>query len=137
MMTAQQIRITHDQAKRLAELIHWLRGDWDVKGILAALYDAAGKGGNFDLAQAAIRAASDPGNRTPAVIALEGPHWRLDQVMPNQKSTGPPPVRVCHTCWEAHAEGISCDPAPNIDHDNPNRIALREQARAAVRRDDR
>lgn len=135
MMTNQQIRITHDQAKRLADLIHSLRGDWDVKGILAALYEAGGKGGNFDVAQAAIRAAASPANRTPAIIALEGAHWRFDE--PTQANRSRPATthpQMCTKCRHPHEFGDPCDINPHaIDRTSPARVAAIEAARAVAR----
>ena len=64
------------QAKALAALVHELRQDWDVTGILPPLHAARNRSTPAGVAIAAIRAASDPSNRTPAVIALEGVHWR-------------------------------------------------------------
>lgn len=135
MMTNQQIRITHDQAKRLAELIHSLRGDWDVKGILAALYEAGGKGGNFDVAQAAIRAAASPANRTPAIIALEGPHWRFDEAIQIDRGRrGTTHPQVCTKCRHPHEFGAPCDVNPHaINRSSAARAAAIEAARAVAR----
>lgn len=64
------------QARALAALVHELRQDWDVTGILPPLHAARNRSTPAGVAIAAIRAASDPSNRTPAVIAHEGVHWR-------------------------------------------------------------
>lgn len=72
MMTTE---LTHDQARHLAGLVAALRPGWDVPGIRKALWDARTKGTPDQVAHAAITAAMDPANRTPAVIALDGPHW--------------------------------------------------------------
>lgn len=67
--------ITGDQARALAALVATLRPDWDAPGVLAALRTARTKGTADQLAHAAINAATNTANRTPAVIALDGPHW--------------------------------------------------------------
>lgn len=48
---------------------------WDPPGVMAALQPLADHD-PAPLAIAAIRAATNPTNRTPAVIGLDGPHWR-------------------------------------------------------------
>ena len=67
--------ITGPQAHALAAFIATIRPDWDTAGVVAALKTARDKGTAPELAHAAIRAASTPSNRTPAVIAMAGPHW--------------------------------------------------------------
>lgn len=67
--------LNHEQAKHLAALVAALRPGWDVPGVRKALWDARTKGTPDQVAHAAITAAMDPTNRTPAVIALDGPHW--------------------------------------------------------------
>lgn len=68
-------QITRPQADALAALVHAMRQEWDVAGIVRALWDARDRGSAFELAIAAIHCASDLTNRTPAVIALAGVHW--------------------------------------------------------------
>lgn len=68
-------QITRPQADALAALVHELRPEWDVRGIVKALFDARERGSAHDVAHAAINAAADLTHRTPAVIALAGPHW--------------------------------------------------------------
>lgn len=67
--------ISRDQARALAALVATLRDDWDTPGILQALSDARARGDAYRIAHAALYAAETPGIRTPAVIALAGPHW--------------------------------------------------------------
>lgn len=64
------------QAQALAALVHALRPDWDPAGIMAALRSASGLGESHEVAIAAVSAAAEKSNRTPAVIALDGLHWR-------------------------------------------------------------
>ena len=68
-------QITRPQADALAALIHAMRIEWDVAGIVRALSDARDRGSAFELAIAALNCASDLTNRTPAVIAMAGAHW--------------------------------------------------------------
>ena len=68
-------QITRPQADALAALVHELRPEWDTRGIVKALFDARERGTALDVAHAAINAAADLTHRTPAVIALAGPHW--------------------------------------------------------------
>lgn len=69
------ITIDRDQAGVLAALVAALRPDWDEPGILKALSDARTRGDAYRLAHAALYAAEDVRNRTPAIIALTGEHW--------------------------------------------------------------
>ena len=62
-------------ADNLAHLVAAIRPDWDHAGILAALTKVRDRE-LPDVVHAAVRAASDSGNRTPAVIAMVGPHWQ-------------------------------------------------------------
>ncbi|WP_334121892.1 hypothetical protein [Glutamicibacter sp.] len=68
-------QMTLDQAQALASFIKAIRQDWDVAGIVHALGMARGRGSVDALAVAAVRAAGDVRNRTPAVIGQSGPHW--------------------------------------------------------------
>lgn len=68
--------MTQDQGETLANLIHLLRPDWGVAGTAKALFEARGQGDALTLARAALAAAADPGNRTPAIIGLNGAHWQ-------------------------------------------------------------
>ena len=69
--------ITDDQARALAQLVALLSGDkrWDVAGVRSALSKARHKAPAQDLAIAAIRCATNPDAKTPAVICMDGPHW--------------------------------------------------------------
>jgi hypothetical protein len=73
MMTTSSI--TQDQAQALAALIHALRTGWEVPGIVKALSDARDRDDAWALTDAALHAARTATNRTPAVIAMDGPHW--------------------------------------------------------------
>jgi len=61
-------------ADAIAVLVHYLRPDWDVRGIMAALASVQDRD-PFLVAHAAVNAANATSNRTPAIIAMDGPHW--------------------------------------------------------------
>lgn len=76
-----EFAMTREEAADLARFIERLRrrlpGDtWHKPGIEDALGRARDRADAPDLAMAAIRAACEPTNRTPAVIGMDGPHWR-------------------------------------------------------------
>lgn len=99
-MTERDTRITRRQATALAELIHALRPEWDAPGVLAAIGEARDVGPAPMVAIAAIRAATTPTNRTPAVIPMEGAHWRTDPGSPAARFPDPGPDRRCSICSE-------------------------------------
>lgn len=79
--------ITDDQARALAQLIATLRPRelrWDVAGTRAALSQARHLAPAADLCVAAIRCATNLENRTPAVIAMDGPHWHAAPPEPSR-----------------------------------------------------
>lgn len=80
--------MTQEQAKMTAALIHSIRPDWDERGIVAALAKALHRADAGLLAIAAMHAALTPTNQTPAVIAMDGPHWQ------KAEGTAPAPKRV-------------------------------------------
>lgn len=63
--------------RALAHLVSRIRPDWDPPGVAAKLSEAHTAGRPIGpLSIAALRAAQDQSNRTPAVIPLDGAHWR-------------------------------------------------------------
>ncbi len=113
-MTVNQI--THDQATKLAAFINALRPDWDKPGVIDALGRARGKGSATAVAIAAIKAASSPTNRTPAVLHLDGEHWRT-RPETNHQNTATPPKRsdwcpmhigeLAHNCRACAADRLA------------------------------
>ena len=67
--------INGDQARAIAALVAALRPEWDLPGIRAALWEAKERGSPWNVAHAALYAAQDPKNRTPAIIPMAGEHW--------------------------------------------------------------
>lgn len=67
-----------DQTLRaVAFILNKIRPGWDQPGTVVKLAEAVAKGHDLSaLTIAAVRAANDPANRTPAVIPLDGAHWR-------------------------------------------------------------
>jgi hypothetical protein len=113
--------LTKEQATYLAEFIHSIRRDWNVPGIFAALGTARLRVGATpaSVGLAAIRCATNPKNRTPVIIALEGDHWQE----PERPEPTPTPPRKCPTCRSYHVEADRCLGPPPTDHsDNPQHI---------------
>lgn len=94
-------KITPKQQFALAKFLHTLNEEWDLHGIEAVLGRARDLAPAADLACAAIRAAVTVGNRTPAIIALPGPHWRASSS--NPRHTEPDAGERCSTCSEPQA----------------------------------
>lgn len=95
--------MTKDEAAALARFIELLRrrlpGDtWHKPGIENALGIARKRADAPDLAHAAIAAAIRPENRTPAVIGMDGPHWREATKPPRPEHVDD--GRRCSVCSE-------------------------------------
>ncbi len=99
-------QILPEHAHALAQFINAaVRPEWGVAGIYDALGKAREMGEPGDLAIAAIAAALNPENRTPAVIAMQGPHWA--HVALRHKSSAnavPPKSRTCSVCYLDEAQ---------------------------------
>jgi hypothetical protein len=98
-MTINQM--THRQGQALARFIATLRPDWDTPGIEDALGRARELAPCGDLAIAAIKAAGNPAARTPAIIGMEGPHWRGAEHKPQRRFEA---SRVCAICSQSPEE---------------------------------
>lgn len=85
--------ITQPEATALAHFIHAIRNDWDAAGIIGQLGAARTRAPKADLAIAAIRAASNRTNRTPAIIGYDGAHWRTPE--PHEQPTRLPQFPDC------------------------------------------
>ena len=100
--------ITGRQADAIVELVAALRLDWDKRGIVAALQKARTISQDpTRLATAAIFAANNAANLTPAIIAMQGDHWKaLDPTYE------PQPVRAdrCGDCHGIHTPASPCEP---------------------------
>jgi hypothetical protein len=116
-------RTPHPTLFAIAELIHQLRPDWDKPGLLTHLDTARLRVSvtPADLAIAAVKAADNPANRTPAVIPLDGEHWREH----NRPLTTPQPPPMCKTCHQPHDPQHCPGPIRRVDH-GPALAAIRD-----------
>lgn len=109
--------LTHRQAVAAAKCIHELRAEWEVDGIVHALGLARAKADGPTVVRAAIRAAENLNNRTPAVIAMNGPHWLEAQPRPERRPA-PKPHELCGICSEREDE---CRRKWSHDHEYEHR----------------
>lgn len=98
--------LTQNEAHALAGFIALIRDrvpgpEWHKAGIEDALARARKIAPAPDLAIAAIRAAREPLNRTPAVIGMEGPHWQGSNTPPRRPFD---PNTTCGVCGFSQAE---------------------------------
>lgn len=115
--------LTYEGAVILAEFIHaYVRTDWDKQGIVHALGKAQGKGNAAQVAVAALVAAQNTGNRTPAVIPLAGPHWPASGAPAARRA--PSRSNTCGTCYLSEEE---CRRRWHWDHPFESVMALRER----------
>lgn len=94
-----------DTAEALANLVHVLRPQeaaWGIKGIKTALFNAKDRGTAFEVAHAALYAAEDLTNRTPAIIALAGPHWTRGRELGSSNPRGEKCPQIGHEGKPAH-----------------------------------
>ena len=135
------------QAQALAALVHALRPEWEPAGIMTALAAARDRGDVFEVAQAAIHAASVKANRTPAVIPLAGEHWTRGRALGASGTTDVRfercdkpghtsfPAANCSACRseDIAGEGTRTDPRQA----DPEHLAIYERgarrARAAIK----
>jgi hypothetical protein len=126
--------MTQPQAVKLAAFIASIRHDWQRPGIEDALGKARHLASPAQLAIAAIEAARDDGNRTPAVIALDGRHWHTTAAPP-PRFAEPAPEDRCSVCFhERHACDARrrTDPEPHAFLSIPAARALAEQRRTRI-----
>lgn len=129
-----QFRMTQPEARALAKLIQLLRNrtagpPWDLPGIEIELGRAVDMADAPDLAVAAIRAAVEPINRTPAVIGMGGPHWR--------QAAGPvrlPPEPAALLCTHCGKTQHDCQAAYRPEMPDAHRyVAVKDQPIATGR----
>ena len=90
-------------ASRLANLVHAIRHDWDEAGIRSAILKVADRP-LLEVAVAALAATGRVDQRTPAVIALDGEHWRILHPAPAPAPRTPVLITYC----EHNEPGRSC-----------------------------
>src|SRR6266498_3551837 len=93
-------KLTPEHAKHLTTLIGALRPDWDRPGIADAIWRAKDRGNAIEVCAAAIRACT-PLSRTPAVIPMDGNHWRETTTKPARRATIDAVAR-CGNCGGFH-----------------------------------
>lgn len=121
------IGISRSQAEHLAALVHAIRPDWDAPGILAALVKVRTRPLAL-VAYAAVRAAENTSNRTPAVIALDGTHWRPPTAAELPTPIPPSKCDRCGGFWrDPHGACLDCNKPAGRDE------ATIEQHRTAAR----
>ncbi len=69
--------MTEQEARALARAIELMRPTWQAAGIAHAIGLARTRANKWTVALAAIAAAAEDENRTPAVIPLDGRHWPI------------------------------------------------------------
>lgn len=94
----------------LVQLLVLLRPSWDAAGVRKVLDSPdLARASETAISIAAVRAAADPNNRTPAVIALKGAHW--EEVAGKASAKLPPrfvpPPPLTDAEREAAAEGAA------------------------------
>lgn len=133
--------LTRDEANALAELLCVVRPSWNTRGVITkGLAPLAKHPAPLPvIAWAALRAAADPQNLTPAVIPLNGPHWNLSDRPPEPRLTPElecprHPGKWAGNCPLCHVDGITA----TYDHTDPpdpsEHRDARQRAREAARR---
>ena len=120
-------KFTPNHAKHLAALVEALRPDWDHPGVADAIWQARDRGNAIEVCVAAIRACS-PLSRTPAIIPLDGNHWREIATKP-ARGVVVDAVARCGQCGGFHHRLSPCDP-PEAERSRGRGAGL---ARAALR----
>lgn len=82
---------------RLAMLVSEIRPDWQTGGVRSALLKVADRPLR-EVALAALAATSRTDQHSPAVIALDGPHWRLPGIETRPPVVRPDPSELCDVC---------------------------------------
>src|SRR5690349_5734876 len=85
--------MTEQEARALARAIELMRPTWQAAGIAHAIGQARLRANKWTVAIAALSAASEDENRTPAVIPMDGRHWPLMPTPgPSNRFQAPPPL---------------------------------------------
>ncbi|MGH3447091.1 MAG: hypothetical protein ACRDP4_05665 [Nocardioidaceae bacterium] len=124
--------IDKSQAEHLAALIHAIREDWGLSGIMAALVKVRERP-LADVTLAAMLAASVASNRTPEIIAMGGDHWRdvrhATTSEASRHTSSVPWAQLCDHCnrSEPHCQ----DPTVQAEDPHEFTTAALRRARAA------
>jgi hypothetical protein len=107
-------KFSPEHAKHLTELVRSLRPEWDRPGIADAIWKARDKGSAIDVCVAAVKACV-LSNRTPAVIPLDGNHWREVVAGPSRLQAADKAVH-CEKCGIVHTALSPCSPPDQRAH---------------------
>ena len=114
-------------------MLQSLRPDWDRPGIADAVWKARDKGDAIEVCVAAIR-GSVISNRTPAVIPLDGNHWRDTAATLVSKRVAAADKAVhCERCGIVHTQLSPCSPPAERSHGRGAELA-RQALREALER---
>jgi len=114
----------------LVQLALSLRPGWQAPGVRAAIRDALNRPETVhvaDLTYALTRIACDPTVATPAVLAMDGPHWR--------KSSQPADMyrsAKCGTCGGRHTPGAEHNPRDRERPSDERRAEMVAACRAGI-----
>jgi hypothetical protein len=121
-------KFSPEHAKHLTELVRSLRPDWDRPGIADAIWKARDKGSAIDVCVAAVKACA-LSNRTPAVIPLDGNHWREGVAAPSRPQAADKAVH-CEKCGIVHTALSPCSPPEQRAHGRGAELARAALAEA-------
>ena len=114
-------------SSRLASLIATIRTDWDEHGIAAVIRKISDRP-LAEVAHAALTAAiTRTDQRTPAVIALDGKHWRLHGV---ERPAPPAPSSVIVTRCGHNLVGALCAECHPVERRG---VSMPDDVRAKIR----
>lgn len=129
-------------AEAVANLLHGLRPEWGIAGIKTALFNARDRGTAFEVIHAALYAAEDLTVRTPAVIALAGPHWTRGRELGSSNPRGTKcdqpghEGKPAHNCSYCIADGKARDDesaAVMAGRSNPEHVEMYTRGANAAR----
>ena len=118
-----------DKLDALVALTRAVRPSWETPGIQAAIRNALARDVQptiAELAYALIRCAENPTINTPAVVAMDGPHWGKSTRDPQE----PERTTRCKKCAEFHKPSAKCNPDSWM-HRTPEKSAFFAHIEAA------
>lgn len=123
-------KFTPEHAKHLTALIESLRPDWQRPGIADAIWKAREKGDAIEVCVAAIRGCVIS-NRTPAVIPLDGNHWRdTAATLVSKRAAAADKAVHCERCGIVHTKLSPCSPPAERSHGRGAELARQALAEA-------
>jgi hypothetical protein len=121
------MRLTQTQGKRLCELAHLIRPEWDIPGIESAVRAAAEKAPAADVAIALLALAKNPEVRTPGLLPKPGKHWPTDD-----EGNSVLPVSHNVRCVEHPLNVHPCPQCKAEKDSTPDRVPEYLEAKAAL-----